>query len=484
MSKLLRHSLATRQKTATAVGAAIAIHAVLIGSVNVFGADLRGSSGGTRDANGKLLTAAEQMKRTEIAETCKGNVLLATTARAALCLAPWQVDTQACMDLVSTQMWFDLSGCTPTDIVSTIQVVPNRETPNFKPIDAEQLIEQAEQLVREEQQKPPDPQLQPQQPAPPPPPPPPPVQRNQQIVETTPTNDEAPENTRFLAEHNSKVEKQKVARGSVDEPLINKPKPEELTAKQNPQETPQVAKLEPDRDPGRNEKAPDKPGPLSMRKPGDVNPSETPQEARERGSQNGNQGTPSPDGYIQKRGDGSVDQVKQDPGEKTRGEGGAGGGAPRVPDLTDQKEILERVAGGGSVDHLEDVEEGDENSLNAKQFVHATFFNRMKRSVAQHWDPSSVMRAADPDGSKYGVRSRVTGVRVSLDKTGAVKKVMVIRASEVSVLDDEAVRAFKAASPFPNPPEQLVGKDGLITFDFGFHVENNVARTSWRTIRQ
>jgi TonB family protein len=266
--------------------------------------------------------------------------------------------------------------------------------------------------------------------------------------------------------------------------MINKPKPEELTAKQNPQETPQVAKQEPDRDPGRNEKAPDQPGPLSMRKPGAVNPNETPQEAHERGSQNGSNGTPSPDGYVQKRGTGNVDQEKRDPGETTTGEGGAGGGAPRVPNLTDQKEILERVAGGGSVDHLDDVEESDETSLNATKWVHASFFNRLKRSVAQHWDPGGVWRRIDPDGTHYGIKTRITQVRVSLDKKGALKKIAIISPSDVSALDDEGVRAFQAAAPFPNPPEQLADKNGLITFEFGFYFEIGNSRTTWRVNRQ
>ena len=42
--------------------------------------------------------------------------------------------------------------------------------------------------------------------------------------------------------------------------------------------------------------------------------------------------------------------------------------------------------------------------------------------------------------------------------------------SGVSELDDEAVRAFHAAAPFPNPPEGLV-KDDLITFAFAFYFE-------------
>ena len=35
----------------------------------------------------------------------------------------------------------------------------------------------------------------------------------------------------------------------------------------------------------------------------------------------------------------------------------------------------------------------------------------------------------------------------------------------------EAVRAFQAAAPFPNPPAVLRDKDGMISFNFGFYFE-------------
>ena len=55
--------------------------------------------------------------------------------------------------------------------------------------------------------------------------------------------------------------------------------------------------------------------------------------------------------------------------------------------------------------------------------------------------------------------------------------------SGVSELDDEAVRAFHASAPFPNPPDGLANKDGVITFAFSFFLEIGSPRTSWRVIR-
>ncbi|HMG56567.1 MAG TPA: energy transducer TonB, partial [Kofleriaceae bacterium] len=142
--------------------------------------------------------------------------------------------------------------------------------------------------------------------------------------------------------------------------------------------------------------------------------------------------------------------------------------------------VLERVAGGGSVDHLEDVENGDETALSAKRWVYASFFNRLKRQVAQIWDPNSVWRRADPTGTVYGTKTRVTEVRVSLAPNGTLSKIVVVTPSGAVPLDEEAVRAFRIAAPFPNPPEGLVQKDNLITFGFSFYFQLGTQHLSWR----
>jgi len=123
-----------------------------------------------------------------------------------------------------------------------------------------------------------------------------------------------------------------------------------------------------------------------------------------------------------------------------------------------------------------------EAELTAKRWVYATYFNRLKRQVAMSWDPQSVWRRSDPTGARHGFRTRVTEVRVSLSPKGDLAKIVVISPSGITELDDEAVRAFRAAAPFPNPPDGLI-KDNLITFEFSFHFEIGAPRTSWRVIR-
>jgi TonB family protein len=131
---------------------------------------------------------------------------------------------------------------------------------------------------------------------------------------------------------------------------------------------------------------------------------------------------------------------------------------------------------------MADVLAGDETAVNSKRWIHATFFNRLKRSVAQNWDPASVWRRNDPSGQVYGFKTRVTEVRVALSTKGDLAKIVVTGPSGVSELDEEAVRAFQAAAPFVNPPKELA-KDGLITFAFSFYFEIGQPRSSWRVVR-
>jgi TonB family protein len=134
-------------------------------------------------------------------------------------------------------------------------------------------------------------------------------------------------------------------------------------------------------------------------------------------------------------------------------------------------EHLDMVTGAPANDYIKDVPKGEETLLNSKEFRYATFFNRVKRGVSDHWNPGEVYLRHDPYGNIYGVKDRYTVLNVVLDSDGDLSDVTVARSSGVGFLDDEAVHAFQLASPFPNPPQGLLENDGLIRFQFGFFFE-------------
>jgi TonB family protein len=205
-------------------------------------------------------------------------------------------------------------------------------------------------------------------------------------------------------------------------------------------------------------------------------------ETRNPGLRNGLEAISTRDGQLPRRGETPAprDASREPPGgeESKRG----GGGTPSVPDLRPSEEMLARAVGGGSVDKLDGVESGEETALNSKQWKYASFFNRMKRQVAQNWHPDQVYLRRDPTGRVYGTKDRLTILQVSLTPEGKLARVFIAKQSGVDFLDDEAVRAFRESQPFPNPPTGLLDSDNMITFSFGFHFQIG-DRNSWKVFR-
>jgi TonB family protein len=168
--------------------------------------------------------------------------------------------------------------------------------------------------------------------------------------------------------------------------------------------------------------------------------------------------------------DGSLGQLGMNAPPRPTGGGLPAGGAPALIPTSAQ---LAHVIGGGTQDAIKDVDDGEETALNSKKWRFATFFNRVKKQVSEHWHPEEAYRRRDPTGVIYGHQNRYTELRIQLKADGHLANVGVGLPSGLEFLDDEAITAFKEAQPFPNPPRQLLERDGLITFHFGFLYDLN-----------
>jgi TonB family protein len=157
-------------------------------------------------------------------------------------------------------------------------------------------------------------------------------------------------------------------------------------------------------------------------------------------------------------------------------EGQPGSPTPPAPphplSLVPSSETLSRALGSGTSDYLPDVDEGDDTALNARKWKFASFFNRVKEQIRQHWHAAEEYQKRDPTGSVYGGHTHFTLLRVSLRPDGSLADVRLEQPSGVDFLDDVAVEAVKQAQPFPNPPQQLV-EAGKINFRFGFVVDTS-----------
>jgi TonB family protein len=168
--------------------------------------------------------------------------------------------------------------------------------------------------------------------------------------------------------------------------------------------------------------------------------------------------------------DGALAQLGMEAPARPSGGGLPAGGSPALMPTSEQ---LAHVIGGSTQDDVRDVDEGEETALNSKKWRFATFFNRVKKQVSEHWHPEEAYRRRDPTGVIYGHQNRYTELRIQLKADGHLANVGVGLPSGLEFLDDEAITAFKEAQPFPNPPHQLLEHNGLITFHFGFLYDLN-----------
>jgi TonB family protein len=251
---------------------------------------------------------------------------------------------------------------------------------------------------------------------------------HQQVVEIpTPRNETPPKQAKYAAEHDSTVEKESHKKG-----------PPERSARPQPEQ----------------------PSMLAMRAPRPA--------SRSAGAMGAPGAQPQPSGQ-----DTETESLPQ-PGRE-----GAPGGPPSQPTppqaiaLQPTQQTLARALGSeGTSDYLPEVDEGDETALNAKKWKFASFFNRVKEQIRQHWHASQEYSKRDPTGSLYGGKIRYTVLIVRLKPDGSLSDVTLEKPCGVDFLDDVAVEAVKEAQPFPNPPQQLVDRvAGKISFRFGFVVD-------------
>ncbi|MBK7860497.1 MAG: TonB family protein [Archangiaceae bacterium] len=170
---------------------------------------------------------------------------------------------------------------------------------------------------------------------------------------------------------------------------------------------------------------------------------------------------------------GNSDRLKIQPGAQGGGEDQSEGrtGTPGVANLLPSPAVLDKITGAAANDHLEDVDEGEGTYLNTKEWKFASFFNRVKQSVSQQWNPGQQLRLRDPTGNIYGGRDRYTVLAVTLNNNGNVREIYVEKSCGLDFLDLEAIQAFERSQPFPNPPPGLVQADSSVRFQFGFFLE-------------
>jgi periplasmic protein TonB len=86
-------------------------------------------------------------------------------------------------------------------------------------------------------------------------------------------------------------------------------------------------------------------------------------------------------------------------------------------------------------------------SLNTRDPIYVSYFNKIKQSIELQWEyPELALR--------YGLQGRLA-LEFTIASTGQLDRLRIIRSSGSQVLDGEALRAIKAAAPFPPIPSWI-----------------------------
>ena len=106
------------------------------------------------------------------------------------------------------------------------------------------------------------------------------------------------------------------------------------------------------------------------------------------------------------------------------------------------------------------LKRGTEISLNTLDYKFHSYYLALKRKIELVWE--------------YPYKARQTGVqgrllmRFVISKDGSLAEVTILRSSGVALLDHEAVRAIRNASPFPPLPERMNTKRLAVTATFEY----------------
>ena len=100
-------------------------------------------------------------------------------------------------------------------------------------------------------------------------------------------------------------------------------------------------------------------------------------------------------------------------------------------------------------------------SLNTRDPVYVTYFTKVKQLIESQWDyPELALR--------YGLQGRLW-LEFTIGSNGQLERLRLVRSSGSQLLDDEALRAIKAASPFPPIPSWVKPNPLSISASMEYH---------------
>lgn len=100
-------------------------------------------------------------------------------------------------------------------------------------------------------------------------------------------------------------------------------------------------------------------------------------------------------------------------------------------------------------------------SLNTRDPLYVSYFTKIKQSIEQQWEYPEV-------ALRYGLQGRLS-LEFAIGGNGQLEQLRMVRSSGSQVLDEEALRAIKAAAPFPPIPAWIKSVPLIISASMEYH---------------
>jgi TonB family protein len=132
-----------------------------------------------------------------------------------------------------------------------------------------------------------------------------------------------------------------------------------------------------------------------------------------------------------------------------------------------------RVSDSSISEYIPEVKTGGFSALNSDQFIHYTFYARINEQIRNRWTANIAQflnSSAQSEVNRLAQKPQISQIEIVLNPSGHFLKAIIHQKSENPQLDQSAINAFRLASPFLNPPSEMIESDGNIHLHYGFHV--------------
>ena len=133
-----------------------------------------------------------------------------------------------------------------------------------------------------------------------------------------------------------------------------------------------------------------------------------------------------------------------------------------------------RLGYSGLSDYIPDVRQGGFTALNTDQFVYYTFYARINDQLRNRWVQlvrDFLNATPQIEINRLAQKTQVTQIEVLLTPDGRYVKSILYMKADSPTLDQIADMAFRQATPFNNPPSEMVEKDGYVHLHYALYLQ-------------